>query len=295
MKSRFLSSSMLCSLFVCGGAIAHSHHHHHSQSQNQHHAQNNTHTPIQCTITPIKASENSMSHPHIPGSKRFRVPAGQVSSNNWSGYAAADDLNSPTPYSVSEVYGTWIVPTIQNSGGDTSSSLWVGIDGYNSSTVEQIGTEHDFTGGAQQDYAWFEMYPGGSYVINGFPLNAGDVISASVIYVGNDTFVMTLMNDTQNVSYTVPTQYTQSSTALRSSAEWVVEAPYLNGILPLSDFVTAYMWGCMATINDVFAPIGNSVWQNVGIEMITDNGTPKDLTSSLLPDQGSFFVTWQQQ
>jgi hypothetical protein len=121
------------------------------------------------------------------------------------------------------------------------------------------------------------------------------VISASVVYTGNNTFVMTLMNDTQKVSYTVPTSYTKSSTALRESAEWIVEAPYYNGILPLSNFITAYMWGCMATINGVTGPIGTSSWQNVGIEMVTNNGAPKDLTSPLLPDQGSFFVKWQHQ
>jgi len=139
------------------------------------------------------------------------------------------------------------------------------------------------------------MYPGGSYGISGFPLHPGDVISASVVYTGSNTFVMTLMNDTQKVSYTVPTQYTKSSVALRESAEWIVEAPYLNGILPLSNFATAYMWGCVAIINGVAGPIGTSSWQNVGIEMTTTNGTPKDLTSPLLPDKGSFFVTWKHQ
>jgi hypothetical protein len=289
---------LLCSLIVGGNELAyddmrnHTHNNEHNQIQ---HGVNNEYVQIECTIVPINHAESNCSHPHIPGPRSSRVPSNQVTSNNWSGYAAANSLNNPKKNSVSAVSGSWIVPTVVSSGGDTYSSLWVGIDGYNSPTVEQIGTEHDFIGGVQQHYAWFEMYPGGSYLINGFPLNPGDVISASVVYSGNNIFLMTLMNDTKKVSYTIPTQYTKSSTALRESAEWIVEAPYYNGILPLSNFVTAYMWGCMATISGVTAPIGNSSWQNVGIEMTTSNGTSKDITSTLLPDKGSFFVTWKHK
>jgi Peptidase A4 family len=296
MKLPIFKSNMLTVLLCTSGLLAHNTENHHHNNEHIHTQENvNNYTHIECTIIPKEQLETHISHPHIPGPRTSRVPAGQVSSTNWSGYAAATNLNHPTKNSVSAVSGSWIVPTIVSSGGNTYSSLWVGIDGYNSPTVEQIGTEHDFSGGVQQHYAWFEMYPGGSYVINGFPLKPGDVISASVVYSGNNIFTMTLMNDTQKVSYTVPTQYTKSSTALRESAEWIVEAPYYNGILPLSNFATAYLWGCMATINGITAPIGNNSWQNVGIEMTTTNGTPKDLTSPLLPDKGSFFVTWKHQ
>lgn len=281
MKLRFLSNAILLSLVINSTILTH----------------NTTHDyqEIECTIIPITKEEKHCSHPHIPGPRSSRVPSNQATSTNWSGYAAAYKLTNPTKNSVSAVSGSWIVPTVKSTGTNDYCSLWVGIDGYNSPTVEQIGTEHDFINGAQQNYAWFEMYPGGSFLINGFPLNVGDVISASVVYAGNNTFIMTLINDTQKVSYTIPTFYTKSSTALRESAEWIVEAPYLNGILPLSNFVTAYMWGCTATINGITAPIGNNSWQNIGIGMVTDTGISKDITSALLPDKGSFFVTWQHQ
>ena len=283
MKLRLLSSSMLCSLMLTSGLLAHKGHHHHGQSSEHSQIQTaSTHTPIECTIIPRPQSESNISHPHIPGPQASRVPAGQVSSTNWSGYAGATSFTNPTAHSVTAVSGSWIVPTVKASGGNTYSALWVGIDGYNTSTVEQLGTEHDFIGGVQQNYAWFEMYPGGSYLISGFPLNPGDVISASVVYSGSNIFV-------------VPTSYTHSTTALRESAEWIVEAPYYNGILPLSDFVTAYFIGCAATINGVAAPIGNSSWKNVGIEMVTNSGAAKDTTSALLPDKGSFFVAWKHQ
>ncbi len=283
MKRQFFSATIVLLFFVTTVVANHKETHNYQE--------------IECTIMPIATHESSCSHPHIPGpkSRDTRLMPNEVTSTNWSGYAAANSFSHPSKGSVSAVSGTWIVPKLQSTPHNSYSSLWVGIDGYTSSTVEQIGTEHDWINGAQQNYAWFEMYPGGSYLINGFPLNPGDVISASVVYSGNYIFTMMLYNDTRQVFFTVPTTYTKSKTALRQSAEWIVEAPYLNGILPLSDFVTAYMWGCMATINGVTGPIKNKAWQNVAIEMVTNNGTPKDTPSALLPDNGSFFVTWAHE
>lgn len=259
---------------------------------------------IECTIIPISlhVQRNSFktehsSHPHIPAPQlsETRLPANQATSTNWSGYVAATNLAKPAKNSVTAVFGSWIVPTVVPAHNNTYSAFWIGIDGYNSPTVEQIGTAHDFVNGVVQHYAWFEMYPGGSYSINGFPLHPGDVISASVKFTGNNIFTMTIYNNTQKVSTTIPTSYTKSTTAQRSCAEWVVEAPYLNGILPLTDFVTAYIWGCMATINGVTGSINNPKWQNAGITMITDAGASKAIPSSLLQDNGSFFVTWAHQ
>lgn len=259
---------------------------------------------IQCTIVSVaqlasqkEADDHGVhaSHPHIPGPRSARAPSNMTTSTNWSGYVAANKLSSPAKGSVTAVYGTWIVPTLTGTPDDSYCALWVGIDGYGSPTVEQIGTEHDWSNGKQGNSAWFEMYPGGSYNINGFPLNPGDVISASVVYTGGSTFVLKLYNDTQQVVSTIPTQYTKSSVAQRKCAEWIVEAPFLNAVLPLSDFGTAYLWGCMATINGVTGPIQNSKWQDIGIQMVTGNGSPKATPSALLADNGSFFVTWNHE
>ena len=60
--------------------------------------------------------------------------------------------------SVSYVAGSWVVPTVSTKTNGYSS-VWVGIDGYSSSTVEQIGTEEDVVNGKATYYAWYEMYP----------------------------------------------------------------------------------------------------------------------------------------
>lgn len=250
---------------------------------------------IECAIKPMVAKSEHISHPHIPGPKVLdkSIPKNQATSTNWSGYVAAGNLTSPVQNTVTAVYGSWIVPTVKATPGNTYCAYWVGIDGYSSPTVEQIGTSHNYINGAVQNYAWFEMYPGGSYQINGFPLNPGDVISASVVYSGNNVFTMYLYNDTQKVTTAIPTHYTTSATAKRLCAEWIVEAPYMNAILPLSNFGTAYLWGCLATINGVAATLNNNSWQNSSLEMITNNSVPKAIPSTVLQDNASFFVTWQ--
>ncbi len=251
-------------------------------------------TTIECTITPIKRAKTSTSHPHIPHGPKNTSNKTPSQSMNWSGYVAADNLNNPTLDSVSAVYGSWVVPTLKVTTNKANCAVWVGIDGYRSSTVEQLGTDHQFINGIQKDYVWFEMYPASSYLIKGFPVKAGDVISASVIYSGNNIFTLNIQNDTKKVSYTVPTSYTTSSKALRTSAEWIVEAPYHNGILPLANFGYIYMWGCIAQINSVSALINNDSWQNNAINMVNNASQLKDITSSILQDNGSFFVTWKQ-
>ena len=106
------------------------------------------------------------------------------------------DLTNPEEGSVTSVTGTWYVPEISPSPIHTFSSFWVGIDGYTSPTVEQIGTEHDWSShkGKQINYAWFEMYPKNAFVIKGFPLEIGDKMSAQVSYVGDNEFNLTIIN-----------------------------------------------------------------------------------------------------
>ncbi len=287
-----ISRNILCAILCISSVFAHDDNHINREDYQQ----------IECTIVPIvhpsgerTAEAHYVSHPYIPAPESARTSRTLATSTNWSGYVAANRLSAPQQGSVSAVSGTWVVPTLKPTPDHTYCSLWVGIDGYNSSTVEQIGTEHDWNNGAQENYAWFEMYPGASYAINGFPLHPGDVISASVRYIGNSTFVMTLHNDTRRVTSTIPTQYTRSSVAQRKSAEWIVEAPYLNGILPLSNFGIARLSKCMATINGVAARLRNSSWQNMGIEMITPTGAAKAIPSAIASDNASFTVTWKHE
>src|SRR5262249_15600610 len=83
-----------------------------------------------------------------------------------SGYAAYGR-------SFSSVSGSWVQPKVTCGSQNAYSSYWVGLDGYNTPTVEQLGTEGDCVNGVDQYYAWFEMYPRGGRLI-GMKVKQGD-------------------------------------------------------------------------------------------------------------------------
>jgi hypothetical protein len=233
-------------------------------------------------------SEQGQTVPHLPMAEGLSL--------NWSGYASATQLSNPTPHSVSDVSGIWIVPQLAPTNDTTYSSLWLGIDGYGSDTVEQIGTEHDWSNGTQYNYAWFEMYPNPAYEIVGFPVNVGDIIQAEVEYIGNNQFRLSIVNYNQSVYTVIPSSFTTSSTAQRGSAEWIVEAPSTSsGPLPLADFQTATFKDCVAIINNITGGIQSSWWQADPLTMITESGTIKASPSGLSPNEESFSVVWEHE
>lgn len=251
---------------------------------------------IDCFIEPI-SPHSSHSRKRAHTDDPFRVmDILESTSTNWSGYAAASNLTKPGINSVTKVSGVWTVPQLTATPNTTYCSIWVGIDGYTSSTVEQLGTEHDWNNGQQSNYAWFEMYPKPAYEIVGFPVNVNDSIGAEVKYTGNNNFVLSIVNYTQNVHSIVPGSYTKSKSAQRSSAEWIVEAPSsYTGVLPLSNFGTAFLSNCVATIKGVTGPINNNTWKNDALTMQTRGGILKALPSSLAPNGKDFSVTWYHQ
>ena len=114
--------------------------------------------PPAMDLVTVPAANYRQSSDHA-GKQSGTSVAVNTTSTNWSGYAVQTNSASTAVNSVS---GSWTVPTV--TGTLTAySSEWVGIDGSNSYTVEQIGTESDLVkvqGQYQaQYYAWYEMYP----------------------------------------------------------------------------------------------------------------------------------------
>ena len=218
-----------------------------------------------------------------------RIHLWDSTSGNWSGYAVPQ-TGADT---FSDVRGTWQIPTVTGSKRSTSySSIWVGLDGYANATVEQIGTEQDWTKRGQRNYAWFEMYPSGAYLISGFPVNPGDSISAQVQYEGNGVFQLTINNTTRGASFTVPSNYTISTSATRQSAEWIVEAPWSGRVLPLADFGTVNLSGCNATSTGSSGnPETISFWRFDPLTMIDPSGG-RAVPSSLSFGGADFSVQW---
>lgn len=274
-------------------------------------------TQIECELEPIIRlySRQSLEEKDLHSRERMpwytienllrshiKISEGNSSSTNWAGYAAVSSLQDPAKKSVTAVSGSWTIPALVASASPkTFSSIWIGIDGYASSTVEQIGTEQNINNGVQKNFAWFEMYPNVLYKIKGFPVNIGDAISASVTFKGTNKkgksiFLLTITNVTRGVTYTVPKNFSKTKKADRSSAEWIAEAPSSKkGVLPLANFQTIVFTNCSATINGITGSINNPNWEDDSITMVTEDNIVKAIPSNLSVDGKSFSVTWQHE
>jgi hypothetical protein len=205
------------------------------------------------------------------------VPSVLGTSTNWSGYA----VQAPQA-SVTSVVGTWKVPTVTGTG-TTYSATWVGIDGWASSSVEQIGTEADVVNGRAVYSAWYEMYPLGSVDIS-MKVSPGDTVTAQVSYAAGK-FSLQLTNGAQSFSISKTAAGVQ-----RSSAEWIMEAPSSYSVLPLANFGTQSFSGARATISGTPGAIDSAAWKGAQVEQInmvsSYTGGTLDTTSKLT-DSGS--------
>lgn len=215
----------------------------------------------------------------IPGTSRAPIANLRHStSSNWSGYAAYGSAGK-----FSSVTATWVQPTVSCGSQNTYSSYWAGLDGYNSSTVEQLGTEADCSGGSPTFYAWYEMYPHRGYYINTVNVKAGDSYTASVAYRGSGNFVLTLTDNNTHASFSTTQKL---GSAKLSSAEAIVEAPYSGGVLPLADFGTVNFSGVNANGSPLggFSPL-DPITMNNPYGMVA---TPSKFSSG----NTAFSVSW---
>lgn len=135
---------------------------------------------------------------------------------NWGGYAA-------TGSGFTSVSAAWTEPSASCNSTNDLYAPWVGIDGYNSSSVEQTGVATDCSNGSPVDQAWYEMYPANPVYLSlsSYPVSAGDHISASVTYAGSNQYNLQLTDSSRGWTYST----TKSLSAARTSAEVIIESP----------------------------------------------------------------------
>lgn len=163
-------------------------------------------------------------HPRISASR----PHGSLgwSSSNWSGYAV-------TGSGFSSAAGSWVVPSVSATNKATYSSSWVGIDGFNNSSLIQTGTEQDYYNGSAHYNAWWEILPAAETVIPSVPVKPGDVMTASITKGSGSSWTITINDVTTGKSFTTVQTYNGQQT----SAEWIEEAPTVGGrVAPLAHY-----------------------------------------------------------
>ncbi len=194
------------------------------------------------------APASAAGSPVDPGGPMARNPGLQpavvtsINSPNWAGYAVSP-LSSSDPGVIS-VSATWTQPAVTCPTSNARASFWVGLDGLNNGTVEQIGTEAVCTTGATVYRMWWEMFPNISTIIGS--INAGDVISASVGYSpGADTYILSINDTTRRSGFSTVQTCPSGATCNHDSAEWIAEAPSVGGSqVPLANYGSVTFTNC---------------------------------------------------
>jgi Peptidase A4 family len=208
---------------------------------------------------------------HVPALPHT-VHAGTDS--NWGGYAV-------TGGTFTSVTGNWVVPALNCSATSGDISFWSGLDGWTSSSVEQIGLDAVCASGGKIEYnPWVEMYPADSIYFTD-TVKAGDEMTSSVTTNGSGSFTLTLADPTQGWTKT----YTKTlKSAALSSAEVIDEAIGSQDIPPCPNFGSIQFTDVTAN-GEAFASAG------------TVNTTNLERSGTLLTQDGalsgtSFGITW---
>jgi hypothetical protein len=243
----------------------------------------------------------------------------ESASLNWSGFADTPVATSPSQ-SVSSVSAQWTVPRVSCINGqyrnqDVFLAQWVGLDGYNSNTVEQLGTATQCYQGVEYYYDWYEMFPNGTVEEgpaqcisnNQNCIEPGDRIQASVISTpdgANNSYALKLTDfSNQQESFDIPSVTCPAATCVNSSAEWIVERPAFAvagfQILPQADYgQTAFYDGTVGvgsarpTSIDRYNGAVNDIWMiddslSYVLSCPGQQGPPGQLLTLPLSEQGT--------
>lgn len=251
-------------------------------------------------ITP-RQHRNRIVAPGTPAPVYDAIRNVTVSYNTiWAGYAV-------TGKSFTYVQGSWIVAAVDcTKTPNTDSSEWVGIDGWSSNTVEQVGTDADCNGKTPFYYVWYEFYPLNTIVISGVSIAAGDKFSASVTYDGNNEYTVSITNDTTAQTFSKEVEFKGadgSGVPPRNSAEWIEE---MDGN-ELSDFgvdsfgerYTGVSDGTDSatdsTISGTIVDFGGAVQESISTKNGNKGSKDTAVPSALASDGASFTVTWKAE
>ena len=142
-------------------------------------------------------------------------------SSNWSGYAMG---NGPFNYAS----GTFNVPNLYATPTETFASEWVGIDGATNSYLIQAGVDeyYDPLTGYVYLAAWWEILPAAETQIS-MGVLPGDSITVTVGQVSGSEWAIQIIDNTTGQTFLTDQTYTGPG----ASAEWIMEAPEVNGAI----------------------------------------------------------------
>ncbi len=165
-------------------------------------------------------------------------------SQNWAGY----ELVEP---GVSSITATWQVPQVTGVNGD--SSTWVGIGGDRSPQLIQAGTDQFIKNGIPSYYAWIETLPNPPSTLSELTILPGDTVTFTITEQKPGSWQIQATDHEAKQSTTQSLSYASCD----CSAEWIEEAPSVNGHeATLADFASVTLTNCAAVIYDRTVPLG---------------------------------------
>jgi hypothetical protein len=180
------------------------------------------------------------------GHETLPLRGGSVSSANWSGYAV-----TPTG-DVTAVSSTFIVPTAGLVLPGFAAS-WAGIGGYSSQDLIQAGVAEDsFPTNpllGDQYFAWYELLPGSAVQltnctgVTSCAVSPGDSVTVHIFQTANDVWTIDV-SDSGHWSWS---RTGVAYTSTHSSAEWILEAPQVDGVQSLIAGVGTAHFGPLST------------------------------------------------
>jgi peptidase A4-like protein len=210
-----------------------------------------------------------------------------ASAYNWSGYADT----ATKAQTFTKVSGSWTVPSVTCSAEDQITSDWVGLDGFNSSTVEQLGTTSWCYKGKAVYYTWYEIYPKGAHQMS-TALQPGDKVTASVTRTGT-SYAFKLTDSTTSGNNFSVTKTCALATCKDTSAEWISERPSFSiGTVPQAHYNAFKITNGSQTSSGHTGSIGAGPGVNA-ITMIDATQSYNLSTVSTLTGGNSFSTTWK--
>jgi hypothetical protein len=192
-------------------------------------------------------------------------------SSNWSGYALEGG-------GITGTQGTFTVPTLQPTPGDTSE--WVGVDGVSNGSLIQAGVHEEYSGGKVSIWPWWEVLPDAEQQITSMTVNAGDNVTVTVRKLTGSVWQIALVDNTNGQAYSIDRTYSGPAT----SAEWIVEAPSIgNSIATLGMFTPVTFSGLVV----------DGVQMSLDRLFMVDGGNNLISSPSAL-DQAGFAVAYGQ-
>ena len=215
-----------------------------------------------------------------------------VDSFNWSGYA--DGSKTTKAGTFTRVSGSWTTPSVKCGAEDELTSEWVGLDGWISSSLEQLGTMSWCYRGAAVYFTWWEMFPTGTGLIRvGNALKPGDKITASVTRSGAN-YTLKLTDATTPGNGFTTKQTCPATTCTDTSAEWIAERPSFGiGIAPLAHYNAFRITNGKQTSGGKAGTIGSFATVNEVTMIDATQAYDLNTVSGLTSKNSSFSTTWQ--